>query len=306
VALVPAPARHLALVAFAYVVCIGAAWAVVRLAPGVLGLGALGGGSVLGVGVATVLATIVMFGFSRAFDNSSFYDAYWSIYPMTLAPWLASGPAADGDALRHVVVSAAVWIWGARLTWNWIRSWEGLGHEDWRYTVFRKRYGAAYWPFSFAAIHLFPTLCTYLSSWPLFPAMRSRAPFGLLDAIAAAVAIGGAIIEATSDRTLRRYREECQRQGVAGAICEVGLWRYSRHPNYFGECMFWVGVWLMGVAADSRDWHWTLAGPAVIVSLFVFGTIPMMEKRSLERRPEFAAHQRKVSMLVPWFRRDRG
>jgi len=298
VAIAPAPARHLALVAFSYVVCIGVAWMVLRYFPEL--------GWLARVGIADVVATVVMFGFSRTFDNSSFYDAYWSLFPMALAPWLAFGPASDRLVARHVIVIAIVWIWGLRLTWNWVRSWEGLDHEDWRYTVFRKRYGTKYWPFSFAAIHLFPTACTYLSSWPLFPAMASEKPLDAFDVAAALVALAGAIIEATSDATLRKYRADCVARGITGAVCETGLWRYSRHPNYFGECTFWVGVWLMGVAADPSVWLWTLPGPTVIVLLFVFGTIPMMEKRSLERRPEFAEHQRKVSMLVPWFRREVG
>jgi steroid 5-alpha reductase family enzyme len=295
VSVVPAPTKHLALVALAYVVCIAAAWGTMQV---------LSGSSlVVQVAVADVVATIVMFAFSRAFDNSSFYDAYWSIYPMTLAPWLALGPYAGGDPVRRVVMVAAVWIWGVRLTWNWVRSWEGLGHEDWRYVHFRKLHGRHYWPFSFAAIHLFPTICTFASSLPLFPAARAKGAFGALDVLGAAVAVGGAIIEATSDATLRRHRADCASRGVQGAVCEAGLWRWSRHPNYFGECTFWVGVWCMGVAAEPGAWLWTLPGPVIIIGLFVFGTIPLMEKRSLERRPEFAEHQRKVSMLVPWFRR---
>lgn len=295
-ALVPAPAKHLATVALAYVVCLGAAWATVR--------GLEGAHPIVRVAVADVVATCVMFGFSRAFDNSSFYDAYWSIFPMTLVPWLALGPSPGGDALRQVVVGAVVWRWGVRLTWNWVRSWEGFGHEDWRYLVFREQHGSRYWAFSFAAIHMFPTVCTFVSSLPLFPAMRAPEPFGPLDAVAATVALLGAGIESMSDATLRRYRQECAAKGIRGGICERGLWRWSRHPNYFGECLFWIGIWAMGVAAEPSAWWWTLPGPIVIVALFVFGTIPMMERRSLERRPEYAEQQRKVSMLVPWFRRD--
>lgn len=222
---------------------------------------------------------------------------------MALVVYLAMGLPPTGlpaaDSTRHVAFVAVVWIWGARLTWNWLRSWTGLGHEDWRYVDFRAQWGKVYWIGSFFAIHLFPTLCTLASCLPLFPAMASGRPFGALDAVATIVALSGAGIETLADEQLRTYRAA----GKSGAICEVGLWRYSRHPNYFGECTFWTGVWLMGVAAEPSSWWWTVAGPLTIIGLFVFGTIPLAEKRSLARRPEFAEHQRRVSMLVPWPRR---
>jgi steroid 5-alpha reductase family enzyme len=78
-----------------------------------------------------------------------------------------------------------------------------------------------------------------------------------------------------------------------------GLWRYSRHPNYFGEVSFWWGLYFFGLAANASYW-WTIAGPIAITLLFLFISIPMMDKRSKERRPEYAEHMKKISALVPW------
>jgi len=255
------------------------------------------------VAIADVVATVVVFAFSRAFDNSSFYDAYWTIAPMVIAPYLAFGPhATEGISVRKWLAIAVVFAWGLRLTWNWVLGWKGLAHEDWRYLHFRPKWGGVYWPLSFLAFHLFPTVCTFLGCLPLFVIMSSSAPLRVLDLIGITIAAGGALIEAVADAQLRAYRAACESTGTSGGICEVGLWRYSRHPNYFGECSFWFGLWILGVASAPSAAAWTASGVVLIVALFVFGTIPMMERRSLERRSEFAEHRRKVSMFVPWFR----
>ena len=274
---------------------VAAAWASVRVLPDAP--------PIMHVAIADVIATVVIFAFSRAFDNSSFYDAYWTIAPMVIAPYLAFGPyATEGISVRKWLALAVVLVWGGRLTWNWVRGWQGLAHEDWRYVHFRPKWGRRYWAGSFLAFHFMPTVCTFLGCLPLFVIMSSPRPLRLLDLAGVGVALGGAIVEAVADAQLRNFRADCTTQGRSGGICEAGLWRYSRHPNYFGECTFWVGLWLLGAAAAPADAVWTSAGAVVIIALFVFGTIPMMERRSIERRPAFADHQRKVSMLVPWFR----
>lgn len=288
-----------ALVWSSYILALLAAWGTLRLLPDAHPL--------VRVAVADVVATVVVFAFSRAFDNSSFYDAYWSIAPMAIAPYLAFGQyETDGISVRKWLALLVVYAWGARLTSNWLRNWEGLKHEDWRYIVFRKQWGKAYWPLCFLAIHFFPTVCTYLGSLPLFVAMSSERPLGVLDIVGVVVGLSGAIIEGIADEQLRAYTAKKQQapDEAKGGVCEVGLWRWSRHPNYFGECTFWVGLWIIALAADpSRAW-WAASGAVLIILMFVFGTIPMAEKRALARRPEFAEYQRKVSVLVPWFRKS--
>ncbi|MBM4357505.1 MAG: DUF1295 domain-containing protein [Deltaproteobacteria bacterium] len=291
---IPAPLRALALVTLAYLVAGALALATVRALPGVAPL--------LALFAADTVATIVVFAFSRGFDNSSFYDPYWSVAPMVFALWLPlSGlPGVAPLGARHALMALVTCAWGLRLTYNWLRGWEGLSHEDWRYVEFRKQFPRGYWPFSFAAIHFFPTVCTFASSLPMWPTATSTAPLGPLDGLGAAVALGATVIEGVADAQLRAYRKDCEAKGLRGGICEVGLWSWSRHPNYFGECSFWLGVWLLGLSASPADAWWTAAGPLGIFALFVFGTIPLAEKRSLERRPAFADHQRRVSMLIPW------
>jgi steroid 5-alpha reductase family enzyme len=292
--LFPAPPRAFALVTVAYVIALAAAWATMRFAPPMHPL--------LLLFAADAVATVVVFGFSRAFDNSSFYDAYWSVMPMALAAYLPfSGlPGVVEVGPRQLVMIAVVSFWGLRLTVNWMRGWSGLEHEDWRYVGFREQFPRAYWAISFAGLHFFPTVCTFLGSLAMWPAATSDAPLGALDLAGAAVAIAATVIEYVADEQMRAFRREQAARGGGGGTCERGLWSWSRHPNYFGEISFWVGVWMIGVAASPGDAWWTASGPLTMIVLFVFASIPLMEKRSLARRPEYADVQRRISMLIPW------
>jgi len=251
--------------------------------------------------LADVAATVVVFGFSRAFDNSSFYDAYWSVMPIVLAAYLPfSGlPGVVALGPRQVLMIVVVAIWAVRLTVNWMRGWSGLAHEDWRYANFRTHFPRAYWAVSFAGIHFFPTVCTFLGSLAMWPVATSTAPLGVLDVVGAAIAVLATVIEYVADEQMRAFRV-AQLGGSGSGTCEVGLWGWSRHPNYFGEILFWVGVWVLGITASPADAWWTASGPVTMILLFVFASIPLMEKRSVARRPEYAEVQRRISMLIPW------
>ncbi len=251
---------------------------------------------------ADVVATLVVFGFSVAYGNSSFYDPYWSVAPIGLvAYWIAVAPAGV-DTGRSAVIAVLVTAWGVRLTWNWLRGWGGLDHEDWRYVDIRAKTGALYWPASLAGIHMFPTAQVFLGCLPVYTALTAGTRgLGWLDAIAALVTAAAILIESIADDQLRAFAKDKQ----PGEIMARGLWKYSRHPNYFGEALFWWGLYLFAVAAGVAPW-WTVLGAASITVMFVFVSIPMMERRSLARRPAFAAHQKAVSMFIPLPRRSPG
>jgi steroid 5-alpha reductase family enzyme len=253
---------------------------------------------------ADLAGTVVIFAWSIALRNSSMYDAYWSVAPPVIAVWYVLLPAAtDVPVARTVLVVAGVWFWAVRLTANWARGWPGFGHEDWRYVDLRRRIdprgGPRYWSLSFTGLHLFPTVVVYLGCLGLYPALVvGRRPFGALDVLAAVVVVGAVVVEFVADEQLRRF----VRSGTGGRVMADGLWRWSRHPNYFGECTFWWGIWLFGVAA-APSWWWTVVGPVAMTAMFLGVSIPMMEKRSLAKRPDYAAHVAATSALVPLPRR---
>ncbi len=251
---------------------------------------------------ADVAATLVVFGFSRAYDNSSFYDPYWSVAPIPIAVyWAIAAETPAVSPVRQVLVVALVALWGARLTFNWGRGWKGLGHEDWRYVNLRGTTGRAYWLVSLLGLHLMPTVMVFLGCLSLLPALvTGGASAGVLDVLALTVTAGAIWIEAASDKQLHRF---VAAKPAPGSILDVGLWKFSRHPNYFGEMGFWWGLYLFGLAADPSCWWWTLVGPLAITLMFRFISLPMIERRMIERRPQFASHAQRTPLVIPWFAR---
>jgi steroid 5-alpha reductase family enzyme len=244
---------------------------------------------------ADSMATIAVFAFSMAFDNSSFYDPYWSVAPFPIAwYWMTCDAAAGANPVRQALVLVALGFWGARLTWNWYRQWHGLGHEDWRYVDIRAKAGKA-WPLaSLGGVHFFPTLIVFAGLVPVYSAMTSPAPLGLLDLLGFTVAIGATVIEAIADQQLRGYLDS---RTSHEEILSTGLWKYSRHPNYFGENSFWWGLALFGLSADPH--LWTVAGAIAMTAMFVFVSVPLLDERSAARRPGYREHMKRVSALVP-------
>jgi steroid 5-alpha reductase family enzyme len=253
------------------------------------------------VAAADAAATVVIFLFSLALNNSSWYDPYWSVAPPFIAAFWLLQPGSGGFAsLRHILLFTLICLWAARLTFNWAYQWKGISHEDWRYRDMHRQYGRLYWPISFLGIHLMPTILVFLGCLALWPALdRGTQPFNWLDVVAGIVTLGAILIEATADLQLRRFRRGAKEPGQ---VIPPGLWQYTRHPNYFGEVSFWWGVFLFGLAAAPSYW-WTIIGPLCMLALFLFISIPLMEKHLLEKRPEYVAYQKQVSAFVPWFRK---
>lgn len=272
----------------AYVLCIAAGAAVLfelQLPP------------LLDVFVADIVATLVIFGFSLAYKNSSFYDAYWSVIPPLLAVFWMSATAGAMHDPRAWLVTALVWLWAIRLTTNWSLYWGGLHHEDWRYPLVRARAGkAAVWADLFG-IHLFPTVQVFLGCLPIYAVMsRVGAALGWLDALAFVVTLGAIVIELIADLQLHAF---IARKHEPGNFINSGLWAWSRHPNYFGEIAYWWGLMLFGLAAAPAQWWWIVPGALSMTAMFQFASIPLMDSRSLQRRPAYAEHMRKVSALLP-------
>jgi len=129
-------------------------------------------------------------------------------------------------------------------------------------------------------------------------ALTSARPLGPLDAVAAAVTAGALAIETVADEQLRAFRA----RGPGDEIMAEGIWAWSRHPNYLGEMGFWWGLFLFALAASPDAW-WTGVGAVAITAMFAFFSVPMLDKRSCERRPAYAEHMKRVPAVLPWFPR---
>jgi steroid 5-alpha reductase family enzyme len=277
------------LVALAYGVALAAGWITLAVAPIADPLWR--------TFAADAVATVVIFGFSFAWDNSSFYDAYWSVIPIAIVLYWMTLADAAVPGLRLAALGVVVGVWGVRLTWNWARGWTGLDHEDWRYVGFRELAPGFYWPISFLGIHFFPTVIVFAGLAALYPAVvQGGRPFGLLDLVALAVGIAGIAFEWIADDQLRAFTTGPKRPGET---LRTGLWRDSRHPNYLGEILVWWSFFLFGWAADPAWAKLGVLAPLAMTGMFLLVSIPLIEKRALERRTAYQRVIDETSMLIP-------
>lgn len=249
--------------------------------------------------LADLAATIVIFVISTIVKNTSLYDPYWNTAPLIIALYYLLFPqVVNGNIVRVIVVIVLVLVYSIRLTHNWAKQWRGLGHEDWRYTNYRVKMGKKFWIINFFGLQLMPTIMVYMGSISLYPVLSLRTePFGLLDIFAIIITATAITLEALADQQLykfRRNRENSQE------FITTGLWKYSRHPNYLGEVMFWWGLYIFTLAANVL-YFWAIIGPIAMTILFYVVSIPLMEKRNLERKPDYAEYKKTTSKLIPWF-----
>lgn len=253
---------------------------------------------------ADIAGTVAIFLLSMVVANSSLYDPYWSVAPpLIIGGWLVwhLSNVFPPVSLRHLLMLGLVTIWAIRLTANWAMGWSGLGQEDWRYVRIREDTTGRlpWWLVSFIGIQLVPTLFVFLGLLSAWPAIIGLRPFGFLDVLAVIVMVVAIVLETVADLQLRHFAADPANRGKT---IDLGLWRVSRHPNYLGEIMLWWGLWLFGLAA-APNWWWTIIGPLGMVALFGWISIPLMERRSLERRSDYATYQQRVSVLLPWPRK---
>ncbi|QCK14005.1 DUF1295 domain-containing protein [Mangrovivirga cuniculi] len=246
---------------------------------------------------ADVAGTVVIFIGSVITRNSSMYDPYWSVVPpLIVIALIIENP--EGNTERQGMILTAVLIWSIRLTINWIKGWKGLDHEDWRYKIIAEKTGKLYWPASFFGIHLLPTLWVYAGCLPLFYAIPYSSVLNPWDYVAFIVCTAGAFIELMADEQLRDFKTFSS----SNEFIDSGIWKISRHPNYFGELLFWTGIFISVIPLPGFEGMWTISGLISLIFLFKFISIPMMEKRNIERKPGYTNYIKKVSSLVPFIR----
>lgn len=237
-----------------------------------------------------VAATVVTFIFSVILKNSSVYDAYWSLTPMVMSIWLFA--EAGAWSAMQVIFLVAFNIWSVRLTVNWITVFTDFSYEDWRYKKFRDETHRLLWPIvNFWGIHMMPTLVVFAGMLPMFEIVNGK--IGNASCIGIAVMLIGVSFEFFADRQMHAFL----RENKTKTTCRNGLWKHSRHPNYLGEISFWLGVFLAMIPYATDKWYYVIGFVSVAV-LFNVVSIPLMEKRQLSRRPDYAEYKKETSRLL--------
>lgn len=240
---------------------------------------------------ALALMMVVLWLRQRQTRNATSVDAAWSAGMGILAVGYAL--LSDGTPARRLLVGALGFIWAIRLAWHLISD-RVIGQpEDGRYRAMRGHWGTRA-PLFFFVFYQGQAVVATLFSIPILAAMRG----GSLDAWAAAgvaVWLVAVLGEAAADRQLARFRADPAHQGKT---CRNGLWRYSRHPNYFFEWMHWFSYVLIG----HGIWLTWLGPVLMLLFLFRLTGIPYTEQQALKSRgDDYRAYQRETSVFFPWF-----
>ncbi len=240
----------------------------------------------------TAAATAVLFVVSVVFADVSVYDPYWSVAPFVML--LANMLKYRLWNVNAILLLIVIGIWACRLTANWYAAYKGLGREDWRYAMYREKYPPLVFQLiSLTGLHFVPTIAVYAGFVSALFSIR-EARFAPLSVVGIAVMLAAVLLELVADRAIHRFLRE---HGQAHRTCDCSVWKYSRHPNYLGEMSFWTGLYLYFAALCPEKWYLGL-GFLLIVALFLFVSIPMMERHNLERRADYAAYKAKTSMLL--------
>lgn len=247
------------------------------------------------IALADLIGTVLIFVGSVIFNNSSMYDPYWSVKPLVIGIYYFMLVPVGAVSLIQLLALLMIGLYAVRLTTNFYRDWPGFTHEDWRYRNFRKQFPAAYWLVSFFGIHFFPTLMVYLGCLPMLIIFTEPVQFPILAWAGLFLLLVSVLLAFIADEQMRKYRKNPLHKGKT---MQSGLWSVSRHPNYLGEILTWWGLLLVGLASGWQYW-WTGTGALVITLMFVFISIPLIEKYALGRRKDYADYIRSTPMLLP-------
>ena len=234
----------------------------------------------------------------------SWVDRLWSITPPIFVGyfWSQSGFADP----RLLLMTALTTAWGARLTYNFARKGGyGKGGEDYRWAVLRERMSPARFQlFSFGFIALYQNVLLLLITLPAYLALEhAGAPLGPLDYVAALLFVAFLAGETIADQQQWEFHQDkrarkARGEPVPSEFLTTGLFRYSRHPNFFCEQGMWWALYLFSVAAGAGWLNWSIAG-AVLLSLLFQGSTAFTESITRSKYPEYAAYQRATSRLIP-------
>ncbi|HKL86392.1 MAG TPA: DUF1295 domain-containing protein [Treponemataceae bacterium] len=245
--------------------------------------------------LADLAAMVFIYTCSLLLRNASLYDPFWSVIPpvFLIIAFVSLNKTLN---LTNFLLLFSISLWALRLTINWIKGWDGFTEVDWRYVMIRDKAPKLYFLTSFLAIQLFPTLIVFVQLLVGLRIIELGASLNVGFAIGFTMIIGATIIQYISDEQMRTFKIETK--GKKKCI-DTGLWKYSRHPNYFGEILVWWGLYLLYFSIVQHIDLYILA-PLAMTFLFIFISIPMMEKKILGTRPEYTVYQKKVSMIIPF------
>jgi steroid 5-alpha reductase family enzyme len=252
------------------------------------------------LGAALAMMTLVWLA-SLVMRDASIIDVFWGLGFVVVA-WVYLA-AREARTLRGDVVVGLVTLWGLRLSLHILWRSRGRG-EDYRYREMRERNPATFPLRSLVTVFWLQAVLLWAISAPLFQVQRGAGPAGLvlLDVVGLLLFAVGFVFEAGGDWQLARFKRD---PGNAGRVMDRGLWRYTRHPNYFGDAVVWWGFFCFA-AATPGSW-WTVYSPLLMTLLLMrVSGVTLLEKKLHETKPAYRRYAEETNAFFPWFPRRRG
>lgn len=248
----------------------------------------------LTLGVLLLVYMSAWFVLSLVKKRNDVADTAWGL-GFILLTW-TSFAIGHSQGTLGLLVGILVSIWGARLAWHIHKRNKGKT-EDYRYAKWRQEWGTWFYLRSYAQVYLLQGALLFLIVLPvLFINKSVGQDFGVLAFLGLLVWILGFIFESVGDAQLARFIKDPANKGK---LMRSGLWKYTRHPNYFGEVTMWWGIWLIALSVPYG--FLSIIGPLTITILILkVSGIPMLEKK-MQENPEFAEYKERTSIFIPWF-----
>ena len=239
-----------------------------------------------------VIATVFVFILSCIFKNASIYDPYWSVAPIVMS--ISFLYLSNNINTWSILLVVLICVWGIRLTLNWAMRFNNLRQQDWRYNHFKTKFPKLYPVLNFFGIHLMPTIVVAVAMLPAFNFIGDVTKAGFepsfMTIIAYLIIALAIFIETVADLQMTMFKRIPSNDGLV----------MSRHPNYFGEILFWFGIFLVHFSVKNANPALVFC-PLVVFVLFQFVSIPMMDKRQLNSKPAFKEYMESTNPLLPIF-----
>lgn len=222
----------------------------------------------------------------------SIVDSIWSLFFLAAMLVYYVNPSANGSRSTLALILIGMWSFRlcAYLTWrNWGQP------EDRRYQAIRRTNEPHFTFKSLAIIFLFQAVLAWVISLPILPVLKSSQALGLLDVLGIVLFLFGLVFESLADWQMSYFKA---RPDSKGQVMDQGLWRYTRHPNYFGEFCVWWGFYLLALSADASPW--LLLSPLLMSFLLIkISGVPLLEKDLVDRRLGYREYQKRTNCFFP-------
>lgn len=253
------------------------------------------------VGIVILGLMVLLWLLSLVLKNSSIVDIFWGS-GFVIVSWIAFFLSPQPLVARNLLLNILVSIWGLRLSIYIL--WRNWGKpEDFRYQTWRREAGHAWWWRSFFKVFLLQGLLLWIIATPLIFTHSSSKndPLFWLDYAAILLWAIGFFFESVGDWQLARFKRNPANKGK---VLQTGVWRYTRHPNYFGDAAQWWAYYLIALAAGG--W-WTVFSPIIMTTLLMrVSGVTLLEKTLKDAKPEYKEYIERTSEFIPWFPRQKG